>query len=116
MEAVKWESAITNQRQLDERCTKLMEAIQATIWDQVPVMEITLKSKCWWTKELTQLHRKANKLGRQSYELCSNTEHSIHGEHKEAAKLYDRTLLFSKKQHWCDWLERVEELDIWMAN
>ena len=116
MEAVEWESAITNQRQLDKRCAKLTEAIQAAIQNQVPVTEITLKTKCWWTKELTQLRRKANKHGRQSYKLCSDMKYSIHAEHKEAAKLYNRTLLFSKKQHWQDWLEKVEEPDIWTVN
>jgi len=68
LEATDRSLAIICQRQLDERCTKLTEAIQAAIQDQVPIMEITPKSKHWWTKELTQLHRKTNKMGRQSYE------------------------------------------------
>jgi len=44
-----------------------MTALQRAIQKQVPVTEITPKSKRWWTKELTQLRKQANKLGRQSY-------------------------------------------------
>jgi len=116
LEAVEREVAITTQRQLDERCAKLTEAIQAAIRDQVPITEITPKSKRWWTKELTQLRRKANKLGRQSYKRRSDPGHRIHADHKEAVKHYDRTILFNKNQHWRDWLERAEEPDIWTAN
>jgi len=108
--------AITCQRQLDKRCAKLTEAIQATIWDRVPIMEITLKSKHWWTKELTQLHRKTNKLGRQSYKHHSDPGHRIYTEHKEVVKRYNSILLYSKNQYWQDWLERAEEPDIWIAN
>jgi len=116
LEVTDWSLAITCQRQLDERCAKLTEAIQATIRDQVPITEITPKSKHWWTKELTQLCRKTNKLGRQSYERCNDPGHRVHAEHKEMAKRYGGILLYSKNQHWQDWLERVEEPDIWMAN
>jgi len=116
LEATDWSSAIICQRQLDERCAKLTEAIQATIRDQVPIMEITPKSKHWWTKELTQLRRKTNKMGRQSYERRGNPGHRIHAKHKEVAKRYNGILLYNKNQHWQDWLERAEELDIWMVN
>jgi len=43
---------VISQRQLDERCGSITEAIQSTICKQVPVAEITHKLKCWWTKEL----------------------------------------------------------------
>ena len=49
------EEQITSQRQLDKRCSSLTEAIQSTIYKQVPVMKITPKLKRWWTKELTQM-------------------------------------------------------------
>ena len=116
LEAIKREAAITNQRQLDTRCANLTKAIQATIRDQVPTTEVTPRSKRWWTKELTQLRRKANKLGRQSYELRRDPEHRVHADHKEASKLYVRTILYNKKHHWRDWLERAEDPDIWTAN
>jgi hypothetical protein len=104
---------ITMQRQLDQCCKDLTEAIQDVIHTQVPVVRTTSKTKRWWTKELTQLQRQAGKLGRQSYKRRDDPQHPIHGEHKEAAKRYNKTLQYTKKQHWCDWLKRAEEPDIW---
>jgi len=57
---------ILDQAQLDESCENLTAAIQRNIQEQVPIMEITPKSKCWWTKELTLLCKWSNKLGRLS--------------------------------------------------
>jgi len=54
---------ISNQAQLDEHCKELMKALQEAIWAKVPTLEITPKLKRWWSKELTQLHSHANKLG-----------------------------------------------------
>jgi len=107
---------ILNQRQLDQCCADLTQAIQSTIQEQVPVTKITSKSKRWWTKELTQLRRQAEKLGRQSFKSRSQPDHKVHAEHKVATKRYEKTLQYTKKQHWRDWLEKAEDPDIWTAN
>jgi hypothetical protein len=74
------------------------------------------RSKCWWTKELSQLQKQAEKLGRKPYKLRHLLEHVIYEEHKKVAKRYGKTLEHTKKQHWHDWLERAEDPDIWMAH
>jgi exonuclease III len=91
---------IRSQRQLNSCCESLTEAIQKTIKVQVPVTEITLKLKRWWTKELTLLRKQANKLGRQSYRQRNDCTHTVHANHTEVAKRYDRTLKNAKQQHW----------------
>ena len=113
---VQLEEQITSQRQLDERCSGLTEAIQNTIWEQVPVTVITSRLKRWWTRELTQMCKQANSSGRQSFICRNKPEHTVHIQHKVEKKRYDSKLKYNKKQHWRDWLERAEELDIWMAN
>jgi len=107
---------IVNQRQLDTACDNLTIAIQRTIIKQVLVSIILPKSKRWWTKELTQLRRLANKLGRQSFDRRQDTRHVIHGKHAAAAKSYHRVLEQTKRQHWRDWLKKAEDPDIWMAH
>ena len=82
----------------------------------MPCAELMPKSKRWWTKELTQLQKAVNKLGRQVYKRRADPDHVIHAEHKEAAKRYDQELNHTKKQHWQDWLERVDDPDIWAAH
>ena len=104
---------IITQRHLDHCCNDLTKAIQGTIEEMVPSTDPTPKSKRWWTKELTQLRSHANKLGRLSYARRDMPEHMIYTVHKEAAKRYDKVLQYTKKQHWRDWLERVDEPDIW---
>jgi len=34
-------------------------------------------------------------------------------EHKEVAKRYEKMLKFTKQQHWQDWLEKADNLNIW---
>jgi len=63
-----------------------------------------------------QLRSQSNKLGRQSYRHHNQLDHAIHAQHKDAVKRYERTLNYTKKQHWRDWLESADEPDIWMAN
>ena len=84
---------------MDSSCKALTLAIQETIQEQVPITEVTPKSKRWWTKELTQLQKKTNKLGRQSYKRRNDHTHICHTEHAEAAKDYDRLLKNTKQQH-----------------
>ena len=79
---------IASQRQLNDSCASLTKAIQRTIEEQVPVTELTSKSKRWWMKELTQLRQATNKLGRQSYSRRHDPEHAVHREHNEAARNY----------------------------
>ena len=107
---------IVNQRQMDYSCDSLTKAIQRTIGTQVPTTSLSPKSKRWWTKELTQLRREANKLGRQSYDRRRDLEHAIHEKHSAAAKNYRRVLEQTKRQHWRDWLEKADDPDIWTAH
>ena len=107
---------ITTQTQLDFSCEAITTAIQNTIREQVPITEITPKSKRWWTKELTLLRKRANKLGRQSYKRRSDSSHMVHNEHSEAAKKYVRTLKTTKQQHWQSWIERAKDPDMWAVH
>ena len=85
-------SQIKSQSQMDKSCADLTIAIQHTINSRVPVSTITPKSKCWWTKELTQLQHLANKPRRQSYQRRHNLTHGIYGQHNMAVKNYHRVL------------------------
>ncbi len=66
--------------------------MQDTIAEMVPKTHICTKSKRWWTKELTQLRRSANKLGRQASKLSDCPYHKVYAKHADAAKLYHNTL------------------------
>ena len=42
--------------------------------------------------------------------------HHTHAAYEDANKLYHRELEHTKKNHWRDWLEKAEDLDIWTVN
>jgi ribonuclease HI/exonuclease III len=106
---------IIRQEELDAECSSITEAIQETIAREVPITEITPKSKRWWTKELTQLRKYANKTGRKAYKWRQDPEHPIHKEHNEASNTYAKAIKYNKQQFWRDWLERADEPDLWTA-
>ncbi len=87
---------LTTQKELNSACKSLTSAIQATIKAEVPITKIYSKSKCWWTKELTQLQQQTNRLGRLAYKHKDDPAHAIHMEHTEATKNYDQTLECTK--------------------
>jgi hypothetical protein len=116
LDALEAPNQIMSQDQLNVSCKALTKTIQATIEECVPVTEICSKLKRWWTKELTQMHRNMNIIGRRASKLRNTPSHPVHEEHAEAARLYDRTLERTKRQHWRDWLERAIDPDIWMVH
>ena len=90
---------INTPEHLGQVCNELTKRIQDTIATEVPTTELLTRSKRWWTKELTLLRKKANKLGRKSFELRSRPDHPVHGEHTKVKKKYDKTIQYSKQHH-----------------
>ena len=108
-----WKPArISNQAQLNEHCEELTNTLQEAIQAIVLAIEIMPKSKRWWTKELSQLRTRANKLGRATYNLRGDLDHGAHKEHKAAKNKYQNAIKATKQQHWREWLEKVEDPDI----
>ena len=67
-------------------------------------------------KKLKKLRQEANKKGRQASKYRGWPKHHSHAEKKAAHKIYHRTMERTKCQHWRDWLEKVEDPDIWTAH
>ncbi|OAX31068.1 hypothetical protein K503DRAFT_704282, partial [Rhizopogon vinicolor AM-OR11-026] len=76
------------------------------ITDQcVPHTKPCPHARRWWTKQLTDLRHKVNRLSRQAYLMRGLPLHSCHDELKAARSLYADEITSTKKQHWIDWLE-----------
>ena len=108
--------AIRNQGDLDQECSKLTKALQDMTKNVVPFTEIGPKSRRWWTLELTQLRRDANRLGRKASKLEDRPDDPAHTESDKAKKAYNKAIEFNKRNHWRDWLEKAEDPDIWTAH
>ena len=107
---------IRSPNELESACLKLTTAIQETIDEEVPRNEIGIKTKRWWTKELTKLRHEANRKGRRASKYSEWPEHYSHAERKVANKIFHNTLERTKRQHWRDWLEKSDDPDIWTAH
>ena len=107
---------IEDQTSLDEACSAVTKVLKETIKAQVPISEISPMAKRWWTKELTALRRKANKLGRKASKLRKYPLHEVHAEYESAKKHYASEIEKNKRQHWRDWLEKASDPDIWTAH
>ena len=109
-------SHIQSQSFLTHECNNLTKAIQDAIKSEVPISDINAKSKRWWSKELRNLHRESNKLGRTVYNYRRWPEHHIHENLLAACKKYSNSIQYVKQHHWRDWLEKATDLDIWTAH
>ena len=104
------------QEELDKACRELTVAIQDIIASEVPVTELGIKAKRWWTKELTKLRQEANRKRHKASKYKNWPGHQLHEERRLANKTFHKTLECTKWQHWQDWLEKADNSDIWTAH
>ena len=102
--------------ELNTACSKLTEAIQDVIEEEVTTLDLGIKAKRWWTRELKKLRQDANRKGRIASKYRNWPEHQSHVDRKEANRLFQKTMEYAKRQHWRDWLEKADDPDIWTAH
>lgn len=83
---------------------------------EIPTTALKPFARCWWTKELSQLKRKQNKLSNKSFKFRCIRDHLSHTDYREAVKQFRSSLDSTRNQHWNDWLESVSQQDIYVAN
>ena len=94
----------------------LTKAIQATIEVTIPMSKPVPHSRRWWSDELTVLKKCLNKLNNGSYRYRALADHPVHDALKDIHNKYSDTIKHTKMQHWQDFLEEAQGLDIWTAN
>ena len=73
-------------------------------------------SRRWWTKEPTDLHHEASKIGRKASKFKNDPTNPLHAKSAKAKKEYKKAIEYNKKHHWRDWLEKVNNSDIWTTH
>ncbi len=56
------------------------------------------------------------KLGRKASKYRNWLEHTVHAEFKTMRNKYDKAIKYNKCHHWCDWLEKALDPNLWAAN
>ena len=102
--------------ELDHATNDLISTIQDATATTVPISKPSPYTKGWWTAELTDLKREANRLSKIAYHFQATPEHPSHAQHKLAAATLSSKIEETKKKHWTDWLKEATPRDIYIAN
>lgn len=81
----------------------------------VPKVKASPYIRRWWSTELGNTRKGVAKLARKAYKQGQKgcISHDVHKEHRKACNLYSQMIKLAKKEHFLDWLERVNPSTIW---
>ena len=94
-----------------DKCTEqLINAIRLAMEETTPVTRPSPHSKRWWSKQLTQLRREANRLRK----VYNQTKHPIdRAAWKTKAKEYTDEIAKAKATKWKEYIEQADNKSIW---
>ena len=107
---------IATTERLEEVAEGLMHALQETVNDSVKCSKPRPDQKRWWSRNLSKLTKKLNRLRAKSYRYRALTSHFSHREFRKLSNEYGEAVIKAKQQHWTDYLEDMSAGDIWTAN
>jgi len=95
---------------IDKYTEQLVNAIISAVKETTPLTKPSPHSKRWWTEQLTQLKREANRL-RKVYQL---TRHDIdRAAWKAKAKEYTDEIAKAKVTKWKEYIEKADDKSIY---
>jgi Endonuclease-reverse transcriptase len=107
---------IRTQEQFISKVDMLIEIITDVLHENLDELKPSPFSRRWWTKELTELKKEQNWLSNKLYKLRDVCNHPIHVEFRASANKFKEVMIETCKQHWIDWLESIEQQEIYTAN
>lgn len=72
--------------------------------------------KRWWNGELKKMRKELNKLKAESYKYCALENHLSHQNLQRKSRKYREAIIWSKQEHWINYLKDMTAADIWTAN
>jgi len=101
---------------LDVYVERLTSMIQRTIQAHAPQSQPYPYTKRWWTPELTQLRKEFARASRLEFQARDSLEwEALRTKWNKIRNTYTAVLCKTKYDHWKDWLESIDEQDIWKA-
>jgi hypothetical protein len=109
-------SRIKTKAEFVNKVDTVINIIKSVLEEELEVTKPSPYSRRWWTRELTDLKKKQNRLSNISYRFRAIHDHPSHQEHRSAANKFKEIMSNTRKQHWTDWLESATQKDIYTAN
>ena len=76
---------------------------------KVPKTKPSPYMKCWWLQGLTDSCQEVHRLMQQAYKRRADASHLIHYAHKMKRNLYREMIEHTKRRHWENFLETINE-------
>src|SRR5882672_5033703 len=109
-------AALLSETEFHEAACGLTAALQDTMRKMVPEVQPSPHSKCWWSKSLSALRKRKNKLSATSFKFRASLDHPSHIEHRDIRRVYSKEIFAAKQVHWSAFLEGLSYTDVWTAN
>lgn len=86
------------------------------VTQHVPRRKPSPYQKRWWSDELKELHRQMQRVHCRAEHHKGWPDHPSHEDARCARNTFPNATDKQKEGHWVQWLERLTQPDIWVAN
>ena len=116
LENLPWPTIIKDIPTFKCKLDELNKAMWDTINKHISLSKVCPYSKRWWMHKLTKEKRVTMRLGgwAKTFQFC--TAHPIHEQYQNQCNKYAKLLRKTKTSHWDEWLEELNESNVWQAS
>jgi hypothetical protein len=107
---------IKSKDEFNSKVDKVVPIITAVLEEQLEEKRPNPFKHRWWTKELSSLKKKQNRLSNRSFKFRHVRDHPVHAEYKASANKFKEVMRETWDQDWKDWLESISQQDLYIAN
>ncbi|PPR07079.1 hypothetical protein CVT24_010980, partial [Panaeolus cyanescens] len=100
----------------DNQVDVLASAIKDAVESNTPLCTYTKFTKRWWSKELSQMRERKQKLAWLHAKHADDKNHPVHEEYRRTRNQYGEAIIDAKEEHWRTFLEEATEREMWIAN
>jgi ribonuclease HI len=116
LEAESPAALIKTKEEFDEKVDNVVRIITSVLEEKLDDRRPNPFKRRWWTKELTLLKKKQNRLSNKAFKLRHLRDHPVHAEYKASANKFKEVMRETRDQDWKDWLESISQQDLYIAN
>lgn len=106
---------LKSEEMFNKAVQSLTQVLQDTIEEAVPLSKPMPHSRRWWNADLTRLKKEKNRLNHLSYIYRACADHPSHQEQRDICNKYANAIQEAKTKHWEEYLEELNEDQLWGA-